>query len=87
MLINRPLNAFAENRMFRLADFTGRGQETGVPKDLEVLVEPLRQLERSLTDRLNVPLLGGPDYGLSGRSPTEFGACWSSADIQDPRLR
>ena len=31
-----------------------------------MLVEPLRQLERSLTDRLNVPLLGGPDHGLSG---------------------
>lgn len=66
VLINRPLNAFSENRMFRLADFSGHGQETAGPEDLEVLVEPLRQLERSLTDRLNVPLLGGPDYGLSG---------------------
>jgi hypothetical protein len=30
------------------------------------LVEPLRRLEQSLADRLKVPLLGGPDYGLAG---------------------
>lgn len=66
VLINRPLNAFAENRMYRLADFSGDGQGNDGPRDLELLVEPLRQLERSLVDRLKVPLLGGPDFGLAG---------------------
>ena len=66
VLVNRPLNAFFDNRMFRLADFSGPGQGNGGPKDLELLVEPLRRLEQSLADRLKVPLLGGPDYGLSG---------------------
>ena len=66
VLVNRPLNAFFDNRMFRLADFAGPGQGNSGPKDLELLVEPLRRLEQSLADRLKVPLLGGPDYGLSG---------------------
>lgn len=66
VLINRPLNAFSQNRMFRLADFPGQGQGAGGPKDLELIIGPLRQLERSLADRLKIPLLGGPDYGLAG---------------------
>ena len=66
VLINRPLNAFSENRMFRLSDFPGQGRAAGGPKDLELLVGPLRQLEQSLADRLEVPLLGGPDFGLAG---------------------
>lgn len=66
VLINRPLNAFSENRMFRLADFPGDGRGTGGPKDLKLLVGPLRQLEQSLADRLKVPLLGGSDDGLAG---------------------
>ena len=66
VLINRPLNAFWANRMFRLADFRGHGQGTDGPRDLELLVGPLRRLERSLADRMKIPLLGGPDFGLAG---------------------
>lgn len=66
VLINRPLNAFFQNRMFRLSDFPERGRAAGGPKDPELLVEPLRQMEQSLADRLKVPLLGGPGHGLAG---------------------
>ena len=66
VLINRPLNAFSGNRMFRLADFLDHDPGTAGREDPELLVRPLRQLERSLVDRLKIPLLGEPEYGLTG---------------------
>lgn len=65
VLINRPLNAFFKNQMFRLADYPGHGQGPGGSKDLKLLVSPLHRLERSLADRLKVPLCGGTEYGLA----------------------
>ena len=66
VLINRPLNAFSVNRMFRLADFLDHDSGTAGREDPELVVRPLRQLERSLVDRLKIPLLGGPEDGLTG---------------------
>ena len=65
VLINRPLNAFYNNQMIRLADFLPPGRQTSGPEDLESLVRPLRLLEHSLADRLKAPLLTGPDSGLA----------------------
>jgi aryl-alcohol dehydrogenase-like predicted oxidoreductase len=65
VLLNRPLNAFRGNQMFRLADFTRPGQNPPGKKELRELLRPLRELEEDLVRQLNVPLSEGRDSGLS----------------------
>jgi len=51
VLVNRPLNAFAGNRMIRLADFVPPGSHPPGPSELRALLQPLRDHERDFSDR------------------------------------
>jgi len=51
VLANRPLNAFWENQLIRLADFVQPGQPQPGPEALQALLEPLRRLEQQCTAR------------------------------------
>ncbi len=65
VLVNRPLNAFHNNQMIRLADFSRPGQEPPGRKELKALLQPLRGHEDSLHRTMGVPLLGGSKSGLA----------------------
>jgi aryl-alcohol dehydrogenase-like predicted oxidoreductase len=51
VLANRPLNAFWEERLIRLADFVKPGQAPPGPEAVRLLLEPLRYIEQQFTDR------------------------------------
>lgn len=59
ILINRPLNAFHENRLFRLADFVAPGQPTTTRESLELMLGSLRSLETRVARELQLRLLQG----------------------------
>ncbi len=59
VLINRPLNAFCENRLIRLADFTAPGQPPPSGEVFRKMLEPLRIFERRIARELQLTLLLG----------------------------
>jgi aryl-alcohol dehydrogenase-like predicted oxidoreductase len=59
VLANRPLNAFWENQLIRLADFVKPGDPSPGPEALRTLLNPLRQVEQQFADR----------FGSSGAPP------------------
>jgi aryl-alcohol dehydrogenase-like predicted oxidoreductase len=59
VLANRPLNAFWENQLIRLADFVKPGEPPPGPEALRTVLEPLRRLEQQFADR----------FGSTGASP------------------
>lgn len=65
VLINRPLNAFFNNQMIRLADFLPPGQHFPELAKLDFLVRPLREAEQSLVNQFQAPLLSGSDSGFA----------------------
>ena len=80
VLINRPLNAFYNERMIRLADFIQPGQKPPDSEALKAVLKPLRDHEQRLAEEFRVPLVEG-DKGLAGvveeliprlQSPTDW---------------
>ena len=65
VLVNRPLNAFSNNRLTRLADFARAGEPAPGKKELIALLSPLRQHEQILADGLGVPSMVGRGSGLT----------------------
>ncbi len=59
VLTNRPLNAFYQNRLIRLADFTAPGQPPPDRDALRKMIEPLRNNEQRIARELELPLLRG----------------------------
>lgn len=51
VLANRPLNAFWEDKLIRLADFVKPGQPPPGPEAVRLLLEPLRHIEQQFADR------------------------------------
>jgi aryl-alcohol dehydrogenase-like predicted oxidoreductase len=51
VLANRPLNAFWEDRLIRLADFVTPGQAQPGPEAVRLLLEPLRHMEQQFAAR------------------------------------
>jgi aryl-alcohol dehydrogenase-like predicted oxidoreductase len=79
VLANRPLNAFWENQLIRLADFVKPGDPPPGPDALRTLLDPLRRLEQQFADRFGST--GAPPPGIAGhmektipqvRSPAHF---------------
>jgi len=65
VLANRPLNAFSDNRLIRLADFARPGENAPAKTELVALLNPLRQHERTLANGLGVPSMAGRGAGLA----------------------
>jgi len=51
VLVNRPLNAFWDNQLIRLADFVKPGDAPPGPDAVARLLEPLRRIERQFAER------------------------------------
>ena len=64
VLLNRPLNAFFSNRMFRLADFLPVGQPPPGVEQLQKILEPVWQMEKEL-EQHGIPLLYGEGKGIA----------------------
>lgn len=62
VLANRPLNAFWEERLIRLADFVKPGQAPPGPEALRAQLEPLDRVEREFAGR----------FGSTGAAPPGF---------------
>lgn len=56
-LANRPLNAFANNQLIRLADFVPPGQQAPGPEHLDTILKPLADHELELHMAFRVPLM------------------------------
>src|SRR5262245_12576685 len=65
VLANRPLNAFSDNRLIRLADFAKPGESAPGRSELIALLNPLRQHEQTLATALGVPSIAGRGAGLT----------------------
>jgi aryl-alcohol dehydrogenase-like predicted oxidoreductase len=65
VLVNRPLNAFSNDRLIRLADFARPGETAPGKNELASLLNPLRLHEQTLSDGLGVPSIAGRGAGLS----------------------
>jgi aryl-alcohol dehydrogenase-like predicted oxidoreductase len=65
VLINRPLNAFYHNQMIRLTDFGRPGESPPGKRELKKVLQPLWDLEQSLLEQLEIPLLQGGRSGLA----------------------
>lgn len=65
VLANRPLNAYSDNRLIRLADFARPGEVAPAKAELAALLNPLRQHEQKLANGLGVPSMAGRGAGLS----------------------
>jgi aryl-alcohol dehydrogenase-like predicted oxidoreductase len=65
VLVNRPLNAFSQNGLVRLADFLRPGEKPPGREELHAMLEPLRTLEAELRDQLDVPLLYATQGGMA----------------------
>jgi len=65
VLANRPLNAFWENQLIRLADFVKPGDPPPGPEALRALLEPLRRIEQQFADRFGSS--GAPPPGIAGQ--------------------
>ena len=79
VLANRPLNAFWEDQLIRLADFVPPGAPPPGPEALRALLEPLRLIEQQFADRFGPT--GAPPPGIAEqlekvvpqiRSPNHF---------------
>jgi aryl-alcohol dehydrogenase-like predicted oxidoreductase len=66
VLANRPLNAFSNQRLIRLADFARPGEAAPGKKELEVILSPLRGHELTLANELGIPSMAGRGAGLAG---------------------
>ncbi|MCI0622898.1 MAG: aldo/keto reductase [Acidobacteria bacterium] len=64
VLVNRPLNAFFNHRLVRLADFATPGEKVG-KADLAALLDALRQHEQALSSELEVSSIAGRGTGLA----------------------
>jgi hypothetical protein len=51
VLANRPLNAFSDNQLIRLADFVPPGAPPAGPDAIGALLEPIRRLERRFAEQ------------------------------------
>jgi aryl-alcohol dehydrogenase-like predicted oxidoreductase len=58
VLANRPLNAYHENRLVRLADFVAPGQKPPAEDMLRELLRPMAEHEQKLVQELKGSLLG-----------------------------
>ena len=65
VLVNRPLNAFSNDRLIRLADFARPGEAAPGKNELAALLNPLRLHEQTLADGLGVLSMAGRGAGLS----------------------
>ena len=65
VLVNRPLNAFASDRMIRLADFLPPGTRPPGPEDLHAILAPVRAMENELEEKLQIPLMYGAGKGIA----------------------
>ena len=65
VLANRPLNAFLNGRLIRLADFAPSGFKPPGKKELLELLEPLQQHERKLADKAQAISKDGRSAGLA----------------------
>jgi len=79
VLANRPLNAFWEDQLIRLADYVKPGQAPPGAEALRILLDPLRRLEHQFADRFGST--GAPPPGITEqldkvmpqiRSPNHF---------------
>jgi aryl-alcohol dehydrogenase-like predicted oxidoreductase len=64
VLVNRPLNAFHDNRLIRLADFIAPGQSPPTREALRLMLDPLRSLETRVARELQLRLLQGRGLAL-----------------------
>lgn len=60
VLANRPLNAFSDNQLIRLADFVKPGQAPPGPETLNALLEPMRRLEAEFIQRFGAEAVEPP---------------------------
>lgn len=58
VLINRPLNAFHNNKLYRIADYVKPGEPKPGENELDELLEPLRESENNFST-----LFGGEAFG------------------------
>jgi aryl-alcohol dehydrogenase-like predicted oxidoreductase len=65
VLANRPLNAFSNGRLIRLADFAQPGLKPPGKKELLELLNPLRQHEELLSDEARTISQNGGGSGLA----------------------
>ena len=65
VLLNRPLNAFFQNRMVRLADFVPPGEPPPGEERLRALLAPIAALEAALEQQMEVPLIYGDGKGVA----------------------
>ncbi|MEW6325065.1 MAG: aldo/keto reductase [Nitrospirota bacterium] len=65
LLANRPLNAFWDDQLVRLADFVKPGESAPGPEALASLFEPLRRIERQFTEQFGS--LGAPSPAIAGQ--------------------
>ena len=65
VLLNRPLNAFFNSRMIRLADFVPPGQQPPGPERLKQILSPLHRMEEKLEDQFDIPLIYGQSNGIA----------------------
>jgi hypothetical protein len=63
VLANRPLNAFWEDRLIRLADFVRPGEAPPGPEALRALLAPLRRIEQHFAERFGPT--GAPPPGIA----------------------
>ncbi len=65
VLLNRPLNAFFNHQMRRLADFLKPGEKPPGKEQLHALLEPLHKMEKILEDQFDISLLHGDAGGIA----------------------
>ncbi|PYU90330.1 MAG: hypothetical protein DMG08_18270 [Acidobacteria bacterium] len=65
VLVNRPLNAFYNHRLIRLADFVKPGQQPPGVEALKEILKPLHDIEQRLHTELQAPLAAGGNKGLA----------------------
>ena len=65
VLINRPLNAFHNNKLYRLADYFRPGESKPGEKDLEQLLVPLKESEKIFASSFGGEAFGSEREGIA----------------------
>ncbi len=65
VLVNRPLNAFFESRLYRIADYVKPGQKKPGKQELENALQPLRDSERTFQDLFHGTAFGSEQEGIA----------------------
>ena len=65
VLINRPLNAFFDNKLYRIADYIRPGEIKPGKKELEEILIPLKASEQSFQDLFHGAAFGSEHEGIA----------------------